>query len=260
MSARLLSVLLAAGALALACGGEEPAPLPPAASRVPLSAASAEGLLAARTTTLVEEGPPGKEAGTAPVAGPSVLVQARLIDEHFRAVAGGELIWLESVRPGARARVAADRSGAAFLAIPVDDLPAEGALAFVVQAPGFARELVPEAAGARGKTNLDLGEILLRRGGSASGRIVDEGHQPLAGRTVVLTLGSEAAWHDPFALSQRDGRFVFPGLPAGSYSLVVVPAAGEDALEPPERLALSIVIGEETKLGEIVLRASQAPR
>jgi hypothetical protein len=226
---------------------------------VALSAAAAEALLAARATTQVEEGPAAPEAGVAAVSGPSVLVQARLIDEHSRAVAGGELVWLESERPGARARVAADRSGAAFLAIPLDDLSAEGALAFAVQAPGFAREVRLEAAGARGKPSLDLGEILLRRGGSASGRIVDEGRRPLAQRTVALTLGSEATWHDPFALTDGDGRFVFPGLPAGSYALVVVPAAGE-ASDSLTGLALSIVIGEETKLGEIVMKASQAPR
>ena len=173
MKARPCFAAFVAAALVWACGGEPSAPLL-TTPRAPMSATDAEDLLGARSTSKEEPGAGAAGVERATASGPSLLVQVRLIDGNFRAVAGGELVWLDTARPGARARVATDRAGAAFLAISTGELPREGLLAFAVSASGFSRELVSlEVAQVRGETSLNLGEIVLARGGSASGRIVE---------------------------------------------------------------------------------------
>jgi protocatechuate 3,4-dioxygenase beta subunit len=105
----------------------------------------------------------------------------------------------------------------------------------------------------------DAGDLQLVPGATVEGRVVDERGWPVAGARVAADADSQhepqcpidvASWLHA-AVADDDGRFVLPGLPAGSISLQLS-AAGR---APLELEPFKVSAGAVTDRGEILLAA-----
>lgn len=108
-----------------------------------------------------------------------------------------------------------------------------GAHQVEVAAQGFARKVLEGVKVAEGQV-ADTGTIAVARGGSITGRALDERGEILSACTV--TCSGKAAGYYEMMRPDSDGRFEFANLIAGEYELRIVPearpgvAGGEGAL------------------------------
>ncbi len=84
------------------------------------------------------------------------------------------------------------------------------ALELVVEAPGFARRLIPIAAA--DEDIHDVGEIVFHRGGQVSGVVVDVDGRPLGDIPLELAVVTTRTASAPTCRSDSAGRFAFDGL------------------------------------------------
>ena len=119
-----------------------------------------------------------------------------------------------------------------------------GTWGVAIVGPGFVRKELPSVAVVDGKVT-DLGEVVVERGRSVSGRTLDERGTPIGGATVMITTHhstSEAASLDDAlrgtrtAVSDPAGHYVIDGIEPGQSELVIQAHAGS-GLAPARDLA-----------------------
>ncbi len=147
----------------------------------------------------------------------------RVVDAAGKPVAGAEVRLLPAASDDLRiarettVRALTDAAGA----FRIDRL-SPGAFDLRARAQGFAPTLVRRVSLPAGTAAADLGTLVLQRGATLDGRVVDGAGNPLAGATVQLTPPSGlSVWDLPLEgepggweqVTASDGAFSFAGLP-----------------------------------------------
>jgi protocatechuate 3,4-dioxygenase beta subunit len=136
----------------------------------------------------------------------------------------------------------------------IDHAPS-GELTLRVAAEGRATREVPVATG--GRAALSVGDVWLPRGGSISGRVVDDDGEPLPAARVLLVaaereLGAQVErYPSQHVLTDAGGRFEILGATAGTRYHLFVDA---DGYAPASAGPLPLAAGEEISGLEIVAR------
>jgi protocatechuate 3,4-dioxygenase beta subunit len=171
---------------------------------------------------------PAPAAGTPPAPLRIVLdrgraAAGRVVDGAGKPVAGAEVRLLPAASDDPRIarettmRALTDAAGA----FRIDRL-SPGAFDLRARAQGFAPTLVRRVSLPAGAAAADLGTLVLERGATLDGRVVDGAGNPLAGATVQLTPPSGlSVWDLPLEgepggweqVTASDGAFSFAGLP-----------------------------------------------
>lgn len=225
-------------------------------------AAAAAGFYKGRSSWAVKAGE--KRAPTVALE-PAFTAAGVVVDEQGKPVAGVEV--KARIHPGARAmdrwdsRGSARTSAAGRFRIP--GLAGGVAHQMRLTRKGYApatTDVPPAEPGSPGTGGGDL-RIVLRKGRTASGRVVDSADKPVAGAWVVLELEpsggmmirmmSDSGDSGRFeAVTDASGRFELPDVPAGTFQLL----AGGSGYAPITVPGLAVPVGGgATDLGTVVL-------
>lgn len=104
----------------------------------------------------------------------------------------------------------------------------------------------------------DAGDVRLRlsRGGRLEGEVVDSNGSPVSGAEVGAAAEEESGWVAPVA-SGADGRFAFPALAAGAYTLGARRATGSRFLQESEMTTAATVLAGATVQVRLVVPGAQ---
>jgi protocatechuate 3,4-dioxygenase beta subunit len=152
-----------------------------------------------------------------------VLLTGHLVNENKEAVTGK--VSMRSLDGGTvgltiRSRLTAETDAEGSFAIgPVPP----GDHVFLVESRGYGSKNVEASVSGREKEE-DLGDIVLETGLTISGKVVDEGGDPVFGGVVNASLparGALSATGDSLVVAETDeqGRFVLAGLSPGAHSV-----------------------------------------
>ena len=206
-----------------------------------------DGLASEAGTLVADAGEKGR--GSAPLEAGASKATVVLAPT---AILKGRVVESASGAPVARIRVAARSEGAVFVARSGPDgryeirgLPAR-AYALAADDPAYvawSRDGVRVAPGAT-----ETEDVILTRGATLTGRIVDERGLPIEGATGRLTRGGEAGGRAFFRMlrgdvafrSARDGSFTAPRLAPGDRADSDRPAPGLRGAHDRRRLARSL--------------------
>jgi len=232
------------------------------AGREAWTQAAAPGFLGADAQTGVQ---PGLRRGPTLALEPALAVAGMVVDEQGRPVPGVQI--KASPQPAARMRSAAMfRSGGLFRSSAAGRFRVSGLLAGLghelrLTRTGFAPATAEVAPLEPGRPVSEL-RVVLRKGRTGFGRIVNQSEQPVAGAQVVIRpapsgdmrmrmmrfQAGEAATYE--AAADASGRFEVRDLPPGTYELTAR-GAGYAPITVPG-LALPPGAGS-TDLGTVVL-------
>ncbi len=192
----------------------------------------------------------------------SRTVRGRVIDTSGAAIEGARVVALARGDPAERTEARTDVAGAFSIRTRSGDDDRD----FEVTHDGYGRRTFrvrPSLRGHGGET-VDVGDLVLERGGAIAGHLRTTEGAPVSSLEVVLlgpvpgsdaTAGFVAEGHQ-FAVrrSGEDGAFAFAGLSPGRYSLEVHPDPGVGLAAASAEIV--IAEGEEVRDAEIVLRAT----
>ncbi|MCC7395565.1 MAG: carboxypeptidase regulatory-like domain-containing protein [Planctomycetes bacterium] len=255
---RTFAGLLAVAAVvlaALAWPHHEAAPPPP----VPFTAADLEALVPVPAEDpWLPAADAGPRTGLSPPTDDRLAWRGRVVESLGQPIAGAAVRWtlLDEAGRALRLRTPAHTGADGRFAF-AGTAPRHPRLALVVEHPEFAATLCEQRLVGTA-IDLDVGDLVLRRGGALRGRIVDADGAPLPGATVSLRpaggnpLDRLRAWREllPTLTVDGDGGFQCEHLPAGEYRLE---AWAEGRQRGGPAAAIRLDDGAAVDLGAIVL-------
>jgi len=177
------------------------------------------------------EGDPQASIEIALRARRQLVVTGRAVDVGGRPIEGAQAK-LRSI--GTRAATTPD---GCFELRPPIDTPLEELGSVVVSAEGRVAWGVRLPRPLAEDRHVELGDVMLSRPTSISGRVVDERGQPVAGAAVTIGGGGELGWpvDVPLQHSGPDGRFVHGHAPEGEWPLQVIYVQGSSDFACPSQ-------------------------
>jgi hypothetical protein len=243
-----------------------------AAGRV--RAAAADYLPAAARVAAPPAAPPVLALSLRPAGGR--LASGITLDEGGRPVEGAALDLIPGAGsaagplppPGSARAARSDRQGRFKLQLP------PGSWDLRAGAPGLVATVVRGIVVAPGRGPVDLGTVVLRRGATLEGQVVDPQGQPIAGSQVRILPGGGPATARFLAagaeeecaetLSGADGSFTLTGLPEGQAVTLYVSAEGylsaaRQGIKVPAEQPLRVTLSPGSRIAGRVVDESGAP-